>query len=127
MFAAGIVMQRFAPLTMDSPTVVVASHIFGIALVLGGGALALATLRRHAPSALVTSGPYRLTRNPMYVGLTLTYIGAAATEAQIWPLLLLPLLELYLHFKIIPVEEAKLRQIFGSAYERYCIGVPRWI
>ena len=40
---------------------------------------------------LVTRGPYRLTRNPMYVGLTLAYLGEAGLLKQIWPVLLLPL------------------------------------
>ena len=124
-FVAGVVMQHLVPLTIDSPTIIVTSGIVGSAFVIGGVMLAFSS--RTAPSTLITGGAYRLTRNPMYVGLTLTYAGVAGIQGQIWPLLLLPFLDLYIHYVVIPVEEARLREVFGAAYERYCIGVPRWI
>jgi protein-S-isoprenylcysteine O-methyltransferase Ste14 len=53
----------------------------------------------------------------MYVGLTLLYLGVAVIQVQIWPVLLLPLLAIYIHRIVIPVEEARLREVFGDAYE----------
>ena len=76
---------------------------------------------------LVTWGPYRLTRNPMYVGLTLAYLGEAGLLKQIWPVLLLPLTIGYLHWVVIPVEEAKLKEVFPDEYEQYRSRVRRWI
>lgn len=124
-FLAGVCLQYVMPLAIDSASVLRISRVAGIVLIVGG--VMLAFWSSAARSTLVTGGAYRLTRNPMYVGLTLTYVGVAAIQGQIWPILLLPLLELYVDRIVIPVEEMRLRETFGAAYERYCAGVPRWI
>ena len=76
---------------------------------------------------LVTWGPYRMTRNPMYVGLAIAYLGEAGLLKQIWPVLLLPLTLGYLHCIVIPVEEARLKEVFQDKYEQYRMRVGRWI
>ena len=81
----------------------------------------------EASSSLVTHGPYRYMRNPMYVGLTLAYLGEAGMLTQIWPLLFLPLVLFYLNRVVIPLEEQKLTEVFGSAYDEYRRRVHRWI
>ena len=78
-------------------------------------------------SKLVTCGPYRFSRNPMYVGLVLAYIGEAGILRQFWPLVLLPLVVAYLNWVVVPVEEARLTEAFGAEYERYGAMVRRWI
>ena len=85
------------------------------------------TVPGQASNALVTSGPYRYTRNPMYVSLSLMYIGEAGILTQVWPLALLPLVWAYLHTTVIPVEEARLEEAFGDAYLRYRSRVRRWL
>ncbi|HEY7086805.1 MAG TPA: methyltransferase, partial [Tepidisphaeraceae bacterium] len=101
-FLAGIALQYWIPLKITSPPVQRGIFIAGIVLTLCGVSLAFSglglfraknttTIPFGSPSTLVTSGPYRFTRNPMYVGLSLTYLGVAGTNAQIWPILLLPL------------------------------------
>jgi protein-S-isoprenylcysteine O-methyltransferase Ste14 len=85
------------------------------------------TVPGKASSVLVTWGPYRFTRNPMYVSLTLAYLGEAGILLQTWPLALLPLVLAYINWIVIPVEEAKLSQVFGEAYEAYRSRVRRWI
>jgi len=80
-----------------------------------------------ASSTMVTWGPYRVTRNPMYLGLTIAYLGEAGILRQLWPVLLLPLVLAYLNWILIPVEEAKLRQVFGMRYEEYRKRVGRWV
>jgi protein-S-isoprenylcysteine O-methyltransferase Ste14 len=77
-------------------------------------------------TTLVTTGPYRLMRNPMYVGLSLAYIGEAAILHHIVPLIFLPLTIAYLNRVVIPLEEAKLHTVFGAEYERYQNDVRRW-
>src|ERR1044071_5001243 len=84
------------------------------ALIAGWGLLTFRQARTTTvPGArsarLVTWGPYRFTRNPMYVGLTLAYTGEAAWLDQIWPLVLLPLVVAYVNGVVIPLEEATLR------------------
>ena len=78
-------------------------------------------------TALVTWGPYRMSRNPMYVGLALAYIGEALMLRQVWPVIVLPLMVAYLNWIVIPVEEARLRKVFQSRYDEYCRSVNRWI
>jgi protein-S-isoprenylcysteine O-methyltransferase Ste14 len=78
------------------------------------------------PSTLVTWGPYRFTRNPMYVSLTLIYVGVAGMRVEIWPLIVLPLLLAYVNFMVIPMEERHLHGVFGNAYQEYGKRVRRW-
>jgi protein-S-isoprenylcysteine O-methyltransferase Ste14 len=75
---------------------------------------------------LVTWGPYGLSRNPMYVGLTAAYVGLAIMNNQAWPLVVLPLVLLGMT-AIIMREERYLRGAFGDAYGAYCQRVRRWV
>jgi protein-S-isoprenylcysteine O-methyltransferase Ste14 len=81
----------------------------------------------HRSSTLVTRGAYRWTRNPMYVGLTLAYLGVAVLLGSVWalPLLVVPLYVMHLH--VIPMEERQLLAAFGPAYEQYKARVRRWL
>ena len=86
------------------------------------------TLSTNAPSAaLVVSGPYRISRNPMYVALTLLYLGFACVFAIGWaiPLLAVPLL--YTHYRVILPEERYLDAAFGDTYRAYRGHVRRWL
>ena len=85
------------------------------------------TVPGESSAKLVTWGPYRFTRNPMYVGLTIAYLGEAGLLKQIWPVLLLPFTLAYLNWIVIPVEEAKMKEVFQDAYEQYRSRVRRWI
>jgi protein-S-isoprenylcysteine O-methyltransferase Ste14 len=110
----------------------------GGALFVIGAAIAvwgLVTFRRartttvpgQVSALLVTWGPYRFTRNPMYVGLIVAYLGEAGILRQIWPILLLPLTIAYVNWIVIPLEESKLLEAFGAAYQRYQARVGRWL
>ncbi len=77
--------------------------------------------------ALVTEGPYRITRNPMYLGLTLATLGAAIWVGP-WPMLLAPVaVFLTANFVHIPFEEAKMRRQFGGEFDDYVRRVRRWL
>lgn len=78
-------------------------------------------------SRLVTAGPYRWTRNPMYVGFVAMYVGLALLMNSLWPLALLPAVVFSLELVVITREERYLRSVFGPAYEEYCRRVKRWI
>ena len=84
--------------------------------------------RPYSPAeALVLSGPYRYTRNPMYVSLALLTIACGLLLATWWPVvLLLPTLVIVQLFVILP-EERYLRRRFGPAYEAYTRRVRRWL
>jgi protein-S-isoprenylcysteine O-methyltransferase Ste14 len=76
---------------------------------------------------IVTNGPYRFTRNPMYVGLTLLYAGVSLVLNQEWPLLLLPIVLILLHKQVIEREERYLSEAFAEEYGAYRKRVRRWI
>jgi len=115
-----------------------ASTIVGAALFLAGAAIAgsglaifgkagTTTVPGESSATLVTWGPYRFTRNPMYVGLSLAYLGEAGLLKHVWPVILLPLTIAYLNWIVIPVEEARLQEKFKDQYEAYRSRVRRWV
>ncbi len=79
------------------------------------------------PSRLVLDGPYRFTRNPMYLALVLSYVGLCLQLGLLWAVALLPLPWLALQRYVIPFEEARLRNEFGRQYSAYCARVRRWL
>ncbi|MGA2439805.1 MAG: isoprenylcysteine carboxylmethyltransferase family protein [Tepidisphaeraceae bacterium] len=78
-------------------------------------------------TALVTSGPYRFSRNPLSVSLLLLYLGLAFQINSSWPLILfLPLL-IVNHYGVVLREERYLEAKFGDPYRNYRAAVRRWI
>jgi protein-S-isoprenylcysteine O-methyltransferase Ste14 len=83
--------------------------------------------RPQNASVLVTQGIFGLTRNPMYVGLTLALLGWAAFLSAPWSLLGPPIFVLYIdRFQIQPEERALMR-LFGAEYAKYTQQVRRWL
>ncbi|QNV04841.1 methyltransferase family protein [Shewanella algae] len=78
-------------------------------------------------SALVTSGIYRCSRNPMYLGFVFLLLAQTFFLNSLWLLLLVALFIAYLQrFQILP-EERAMQQLFGDPYRAYCQRVRRWI
>ncbi len=113
-------------------------YILGGALIGLGIALALASFRHFRaagtavdplkPStAILTDGPYRISRNPIYIGLTAAYagVGIAADAPWVW-VLLLPTL-VVMHYGVIAREERYLERKFGKEYLDYKAHVRRWL
>ena len=78
-------------------------------------------------TSLVLDGWYRVTRNPMYLGLVLILTGVALFLGSLGALLPLPVFIAILHFRFIVGEEQFLEGIFGEAYRAYRARVRRWI
>lgn len=78
-------------------------------------------------TAVVTEGPYRFTRNPMYVGFTLMYLGISALANALVPILLLPAVFAVVRRGVIEREERYLERKFGDEYLEYKERVRRWI
>jgi protein-S-isoprenylcysteine O-methyltransferase Ste14 len=78
-------------------------------------------------TALVVSGPYGFTRNPLYVGMVCLYLGVAVVLQAIWALVFLPLVLVVMHRGVIQREERYLERKFGQAYVRYRGTVRRWL
>ncbi|WP_372393122.1 isoprenylcysteine carboxylmethyltransferase family protein [Xanthomonas sp. NCPPB 3582] len=131
-------LQDALALPLPAPTPLAWIELAGGAIAVLGLALALSCFvlfaRRRTtimpsghPSRLVLDGPYRFTRNPMYLALVMSYVGLCLQLGLPWAVLLLPLPWLALQRYVIPFEEARLRVEFGRHYGDYCARVRRWL
>lgn len=82
---------------------------------------------RKPASALITDGPYRFSRNPGYVSLTLFYLGVGLLLNNLSVLLMVVPALLVMDLWVVPREERHLEQRFGEQYARYKKSVRRWI
>ena len=78
-------------------------------------------------TAIVTTGPYRFTRNPAYLGMALTYVGIALLSSALWVLVPLPFVLAVIDRGVIEREERYLVAKFGEEYLGYKRTVRRWI
>ena len=105
--------------------------VLGLAL----AAWAVATMRRagtrfetHQPTTrIVSAGPYRLTRNPIYAGMFLALIGLAIGFDSLWLLGALAAFYPVIRYGVVAREEAYLERKFGGAYLDYKARVRRWV
>jgi protein-S-isoprenylcysteine O-methyltransferase Ste14 len=105
--------------------------LVGVALV----AVGRKTMIRHGTNVnptlptitIVDRGPFRFTRNPLYVGLTLIYIGLSLLFNTWWSLFLLVPVWLVMHFAVVRREEAYLETKFGESYLNYRRRVRRYL
>jgi protein-S-isoprenylcysteine O-methyltransferase Ste14 len=102
-------------------------------LLLGGAAISRMRRAHTSPgpdrptTALVTEGPYRFTRNPIYLGFLLIYLGFTLMAGTLWGLVLSPILLWIATRAIIRAEEAYLAERFPDDYEAYKARVRRWL
>ena len=84
-------------------------------------------LKPESTSSLVVSGVYRVSRNPMYVGMLLVLLGWAVLLSNMLVLAIVPAFVLYMNRFQIGPEETVLARMFGGEYETYRSHVRRWI
>jgi protein-S-isoprenylcysteine O-methyltransferase Ste14 len=82
---------------------------------------------REPTTAVVTDGPYRFTRNPLYLSMTLIYVGITALANALAPVLLLPVVLQVMSRGVIEREEHYLERKFGAEYLSYKARVRRWL
>jgi protein-S-isoprenylcysteine O-methyltransferase Ste14 len=107
-----------------------------VLVLVGGGMIAWALGERRwratgpfdleRPESLVTTGPYRLTRHPMYVGWWLLHLGFGLVQSSAWALATLPTAILAEHTGVV-AEEADLLERFGDDFQSYAARVPRYL
>ena len=129
------VLQRVAPRRVLPAGI---ARVLGVALTTSSVALALAAFRQfhmaHTPfdvreptTAVVTSGVYAYTRNPMYLAMMLMYVGIGSLANSRWHWLLAPPTAVALQLAVIAREEAYLERKFGAEYVNYKQHVRRWL
>ena len=108
-----------------------AAVILGLLLVFWGmftfARAKTAILPMRAASHIVDHGPYRFTRNPMYTGLSLAYLGGALAMNSVWALILFPFVIAIVSRYVIAREERYLSSAFGEDYASYTRRVRRWL
>jgi protein-S-isoprenylcysteine O-methyltransferase Ste14 len=135
---AGVALDYLWPLDTLRDLAATPRYVAAGALFLIGGAVAVPALLgfraagTNVPTwlpttALVTGGPYRFSRNPIYVGLSLAYVSLALALAAAWSLVLLVPLLVVVRYGVIAREEAYLERKFGDAYRNYAASVRRWL
>ena len=131
---AGLALNWLMPLPfipVAVPAGWLGAMVFALALALF--AWAIATITRagtNVPTSLPTTtivdtGPYRFTRNPIYLGMVLGLIGLAIAFNSVWLLLTLVPFVLVIRYAVIVREEAYLQRKFGDVYRRYCVRARR--
>lgn len=138
-FGAAILGEWLRPLPL-LPQAAILSPLsaIGAALGLAGLALEIAAARtlaragastrpNGAASTLVTSGIFRHSRNPFYLGLLLVVAGIMTAFSLDWGVIFLPLLWLALDRLVVPVEERRLDRAFGQAFHTYATQTRRWV
>ncbi len=114
------------------------TRALGWLLVGGGMALAVWFVRTmrspdttiridKAVSSLIQNGPFRYSRNPGYLALTMIYAGIAIRRNALWAILLLPLVMYVMQREVIGREEQYLERTFGEEYLAYKARVRRWL
>ncbi len=131
----GILLHTIFPMNLLPP--VGANVLGGSSFILAGilAVLASRTMRQAgtnvAPSqpttAIVTNGPFRFTRNPIYLSLTLLYGSISLLTNALWPMLILPIVLIIIDRGVIVREERYLEDKFGEEYAQYKARVRRWI
>jgi protein-S-isoprenylcysteine O-methyltransferase Ste14 len=137
-FMAGWALHAWLEFYIDGAGASTMQRVLG-ALGIGGGIAitwwALSTFMRvrtgimpdRPARQLVTFGPYRFSRNPMFVGFSAIYVGLAVLLNLVWPLVLLPLVIVVLSTTVIRHEERYMAAEFGDPYQTYCRRVRRWM
>ncbi|MBV8078354.1 MAG: isoprenylcysteine carboxylmethyltransferase family protein [Planctomycetaceae bacterium] len=134
----GFLLHWRLPLPIVPAVLVGPLRLLGAFCLVAGLALdiwAVATFRRAGTTphpagpatALVVGGPYRFTRNPMYLGLVCITAGLALLTNALWPLILLPIVIVIVRRAVIDREEHYLTAKFGEEYLRYKARVRRWL
>jgi protein-S-isoprenylcysteine O-methyltransferase Ste14 len=134
----GIVLEWAFPIGILTRVSAGARYGLGAALIVAGVALmavAMGLFRKvgtaippwEPTTALVTTGVYRYSRNPIYLSVVMLYVGLALLFAAAWALVLLVPALIILHYAVIRREEAYLDRRFGEAYRQYRARVRRWI
>ncbi len=123
--------QHFVPANI--PTAWLGGALFLLGLALASWAVATFRTARtrvqtfKGTSTIVTGGPYRITRNPIYLGMFIGLTGLAVAFNNLWLLAALVVFFLVIRFGVVAREEAYLEGKFGDTYRSYKARIRRWL
>ncbi|MCX5852504.1 MAG: isoprenylcysteine carboxylmethyltransferase family protein [Deltaproteobacteria bacterium] len=134
-FLFAYAMNRFYPIPMVGPPLSIVLALIAVtpSAVLGLWSLlefwrARTNFLPHKPSSsLVIVGPYRVTRNPMYLSLALLYVSFGFLLSIAWTFIILPMVIFIMNVYVIRREESYLESRFGEQYRAYTQQVHRWL
>lgn len=134
----GVVLERLLPLGDADSNVIPSGTFVGTLAIIAGFAVFAAAMRGFSraetnvpttmpTTAIVTCGVYRFSRNPIYLGMTLFYLGLSFVLQNVYMLILLVPVLLVMRYGVIAREEAYLERKFGEDYLSYKQKVRRWL
>ncbi|MDQ0078886.1 methyltransferase family protein [Arthrobacter oryzae] len=129
---AGLLLQRVLPLPLGGGRRFAWQRGIGLAAMVAGCTLigwawaAARGTRLAEPGVLITSGPYALCRNPMYVGWSLLHLGIGVVQGDAWTTAALPFSAASVHRQVLR-EESQLENKFGDEFRHYRHAVPRYV
>jgi protein-S-isoprenylcysteine O-methyltransferase Ste14 len=136
MLLLGLLLDRIMPWSLELTWI--GRYVGGGILIAAGllfGMSAMGMFRKagtdvkpwKTTTAIVATGVYRFTRNPMYLGMAMLYIGLGLALSSLGAFLLLPILILIIRTQVIAREERYLEGKFGDNYRDYKARVRRWL
>lgn len=132
---AAVLLHVLLPLPAPAPALL---RALGLAAALGGlslGGLAVMRMRRahtaispyQPTTSLVTDGPFRFSRNPVYLGFFFIFLGFTLIAGTLWGVVLAPLVPVAVNYLVIGAEEDYLHRKFAGPYGAYRSRVRRWL
>lgn len=125
-----IALGWLIPLSIFAPFATLWSVVLGICIILASFAVAASGIRefkaagtnvdpRHKTKTIVDTGIYRVTRNPMYLGMVVLQLGLGFCFSLDWTVITAPILFVVLHFGVVLREEEYLTKKFGDEYTEF--------
>lgn len=132
---AALLLHLLLPLPASAPDLMRAVGLVAVFGGLGLAGLAVIRMRRahtpvspHQPStSLVTDGPFRFTRNPIYLGFFFIFLGFTLVAGTLWGGILAPLAPVIVNYLVIGAEEGYLDRRFADRYAEYRSRVRKWL
>jgi protein-S-isoprenylcysteine O-methyltransferase Ste14 len=124
--AAGFALEHVRPWRLRRRAAAGWSIVGVGSLVIAQSLKAAGSIELSEPQGLVTSGPYAVSRNPMYVGWALIQLGIGLATGSGWVLVMSPVVAAVVHREVLG-EERRLGEKFGDEYREYCATTGRYL
>ncbi len=130
LLVVGLILNTYYPQQLLASAIWVIG--LGLPLLIAGFVLsfwatvAVSDINVEKPTQIISTGPYSISRNPMYVAWAFIYLGISFWTNNLWDIIFVPLLLIFTHFYDVLKEERYLRKQFGEEFEKYSRHVRRY-